>query len=243
MLRERLRPVFTTEFMRSTRTLRLAGDSEVEFCLDRGKVTAGSASMPICEMELELKSGNRLSLFQLHWTCCTVFPRVFHFQFENLGGERGYALVSGRRVIARVRAVPVQLAAEMNTSEAFQAIAWNCLNHLHSNEETASASVTIRNTCTRCGLHCEGSARLSASFPEAFSKAEFAEMARGLKSLGGRFGPAQIGCLRHQYGGSDLPGVSSASGHADTTGKMQKIRKQRPMMRHVAPWNPAVTRN
>ncbi len=190
MLRERLRPVFTTEFMRSTRTLRLAGDSEVEFCLDRGKVTAGSASMPICEIELELKSGNRLSLFQLALDLLHSVPQSVSLRLENLSkAERGYALVSGRRSLPS-KAVPVQLAAEMNTSEAFQAIAWNCLNHLHSNE----AGMRERGDPEylhqmRVALRRERSA--FSIFSKAFSKAEFAEMARGLKWLGGQFGPAR----------------------------------------------------
>jgi len=62
MLRERLRPVFTTGFTHSACTLRLACGSEVEFCFDRGQITAGATRLPICEIELELKSDNPLSL-------------------------------------------------------------------------------------------------------------------------------------------------------------------------------------
>ena len=46
ILREKLQPIFTTEFNRSTRMLRLT-DGEVEFCLDRGRIAAGEASVPI----------------------------------------------------------------------------------------------------------------------------------------------------------------------------------------------------
>ena len=75
--------VFITEFNRSTRTLRLSGGSEAEFCLDRGRVTAGSASMPICEIELELKSGNRLSLFQLALDLLHSVPQRFRLGWKT----------------------------------------------------------------------------------------------------------------------------------------------------------------
>ena len=53
----KLRPVFVTEFKRTTRQLEPVAGSKIEFCLDRGAVSAGDAQLPISEIELELKSG------------------------------------------------------------------------------------------------------------------------------------------------------------------------------------------
>src|SRR5688500_229877 len=47
-LREQLRPLFTTEFKRSTRLLRFTDHSEAELCIDRGRIVAGNVSMPFC---------------------------------------------------------------------------------------------------------------------------------------------------------------------------------------------------
>ncbi|HKX53819.1 MAG TPA: CHAD domain-containing protein, partial [Nitrosospira sp.] len=47
--------------------------------------------------------------------------------------ERGYTLVTDFKP-APIRAVPVRLKTEMKLDEAFKAIAWNCLSHLHGNE-------------------------------------------------------------------------------------------------------------
>jgi inorganic triphosphatase YgiF len=189
-LREQLRPVFTTEFTRSIRTLRLAGGSEVEFCLDRGKITANGASAPICEIELELKSGNRLSLFQLALDLLHSVPDSVPLRLENVSkAERGYALFSGRGSPPG-KAMTVELAAEMNTSEAFYTIAWNCLDHLHNNEagmrERADPEYLHQ---MRVALRRERSA-LSV-FSRAFSKSAFAEMVQELRWIAGKLGPAR----------------------------------------------------
>lgn len=190
MLREQLCPVFTTEFTRSTRTLRLAGGSEVEFCLDRGEITAGSASVPLCEIELELKAGSRLSLFQLALDLLHSVPGSVPLGLESLSkAERGYVLASGVKSPPS-KAVPVPMAAGMSINDAFKAIAWNCLNHLHSNEAGMLERGDIEYLHQmRVALRRERSAL--SIFSRAFSKAAFAETAKELKWLAGQFGPAR----------------------------------------------------
>ena len=130
ILRERLQPQFITDFNRTTRLLRFSDGSEAEFCLDRGKIIADSRHVPLCEIELELRSGNISVLFQFALDLLHSVP----FRLESVSkAERGYALVTGSWS-PPVKAAPVQLRAEMSASEAFLAIAWNCLSHLHGNE-------------------------------------------------------------------------------------------------------------
>ncbi len=96
ILREQLRPVFTTEFMRSTRTLRLAGGSEVEFCLDRGKITAGERQRADLRNRAGTEIRQSLSLFQLALDLLHSIPDSVPLRLENVSkAERGYALVSG----------------------------------------------------------------------------------------------------------------------------------------------------
>lgn len=185
-LREQLRPLFSTVFNRSARTLRLPDGSEVEFCLDRGKIAAGDASAPICEIELELKSGSPLSLFQLARDLLQSIP----FRLENVSkAERGYMLASGSES-PPLKARPVQLAAEMGVSEAFKAITWNCLGHLHSNEGGMLEGCDIEYLHQmRVALRRQRSAL--SIFSKAFSKAAFTPIAQELKWLAGQFGPAR----------------------------------------------------
>jgi inorganic triphosphatase YgiF len=190
MLRDRLHPVFTTEFTRSIRTLHLVGGGEVEFCLDRGQIIADGATTPICEIELELKSGDRLSLFQLALDLLQSVPDNIPIRLANASkAERGYALVSGSRSSPH-KATPVQLAPDMNPSEAFQSIAWNCLDHLHSNEAGMRERVDPEYLHQmRIALRRERSA-LSV-FSRVFSKTAFTEMVQELRWIAEKLGPAR----------------------------------------------------
>jgi inorganic triphosphatase YgiF len=130
VLREQLRPLFVTDFNRAARLLRFPDGSEAEFCLDRGKIIAGGSDTPVCELELELRSGSISALFQFALDLLHSVP----FRLENVSkAERGYALATGSWS-PPAKAVPVQLRAGMGTGEAFSAIVWNCLGQLHGNE-------------------------------------------------------------------------------------------------------------
>jgi inorganic triphosphatase YgiF len=185
-LREQMRPLFITECKRRVRTLRLSGGGEAELCLDQGRIVAGEASMPFCEIELELKSGNPLPLFQLALDLLHTIP----LRLENVSkAERGYTLASGI-ALPPLKAMPVQLVGEMSVNEAFKAIAWNCLGNLHSNEAGMLHGGDIEYLHQmRVALR-----RLRSAlnvFSKAFSKAVFSPMAQELRWLAGQFGPAR----------------------------------------------------
>ena len=219
-LREQLRPVFITEFNRSTHTLRLPDGSEAEFCLDRGRIIAGDASISLCEIELELKSGSPVPLFELALELLRVVP----FRMENLSkAERGYTLCSGC-MPPPFKAQPVQLAAEMSVSEAFKTIIGNCLSHLHSNEAGMLEGCDIEYLHqVRVALRRQRSAL--SIFSKAFSKATFTPVSQELKWLAGQFGPARdwdvfvtetLAAARHAF-----------SGHAGMLALQEKCEKLR----------------
>jgi inorganic triphosphatase YgiF len=59
------RPMFTTEIHRTARQLHLDKCTTVEAVFDEGYITANGSSLPVAEMELELKSGNVKAFYQL----------------------------------------------------------------------------------------------------------------------------------------------------------------------------------
>ena len=63
-VRRTLKPMFKT---RVHRTIYPSGDNagEIELAIDRGKIDTGKGSMPVCELELELKRGNKERLFEI----------------------------------------------------------------------------------------------------------------------------------------------------------------------------------
>lgn len=185
-IRAQLQPVFITEFRRNVRMLRLAGGSDVEFCIDQGEINTEINSVPLCEIELELKSGNPLPLYQLALDLLHTTP----LRVENASkAERGYALASGR-ISLPFKASPVELDSEMNVSHAFKVIAWSCLSHLSSNEAGLLENRDIEYLHQmRVALRRERSA--FSTFSKAFSKDALAPMRGELKWLSDELGPAR----------------------------------------------------
>ncbi|MEM6052302.1 inorganic triphosphatase [Erwinia sp. P7711] len=90
-LQQQLNPLFSTNFVREKWVVTYKG-SEIEVALDQGEVCAGALSEPLCEIELELVSGERDDLL------------AFASELTDLGGlrlgslskaARGYALARG----------------------------------------------------------------------------------------------------------------------------------------------------
>ena len=130
-LREALTVAFTTEFNRTSTLLRPAAGKVVEVSLDRGGIAAGDRREPICEIELELKSGTPRCLFDLALEIAAVLP----VRFDNRSkAERGYALAANSKP-SPVKAAPAALTAQMTVEEAFVALVSQCLAHMQANED------------------------------------------------------------------------------------------------------------
>ncbi|USD64909.1 inorganic triphosphatase [Vibrio sp. SCSIO 43136] len=91
-LQSQLIPLFSTDFTREQWLLSMADGSQVEVAFDQGVVTAGDKQTPICEVELELKSGQTDALFNLARTLCEEGG----IRLGNLSkAARGYRLAQG----------------------------------------------------------------------------------------------------------------------------------------------------
>jgi inorganic triphosphatase YgiF len=128
----RLTPLFATDFRRTAWPLRFNG-SLIELAFDRGEIRAGDASMPLSEIELELKSGRPEHLFELAAAVHEELP-------VTLGGptkaERGYGLLAGSEP-EPAKATPAGLTGTMTARDAFAAAARSCLAQMRANEAPA----------------------------------------------------------------------------------------------------------
>jgi triphosphatase len=182
----KLRPVFVTEFKRTTRQLAPAAGSKIELCLDRGAVSAEDAQLPISEIELELKSGPPSALLDFALGLLEHVP----LRLEPASkAERGYALAAGL-LAAPVKASAPVLLPSMSVTEAFRTVVFSCIAHLQANErgllETDDAEYLHQ---ARVALRRLRSA-LSV-FNRAFPRALFEEQIAELRWLGGFLGPAR----------------------------------------------------
>jgi inorganic triphosphatase YgiF len=127
-LRKQLRQVFITRFTRHMYLLQTEEGSQIEFCLDHGKIVIDHTKKFFTEIELELKSGKPTQLFRLALTLVQILP--FPLRLENISkAERGYMLYTGHKT-PPVKALSVELKADMDLTTAFTLIAQNCLDQL-----------------------------------------------------------------------------------------------------------------
>lgn len=86
-----LAPSLQVRITRRQRLIRYGG-AEIELAADIGEVTAGGRTSPICELELELKSGPRKALFALARELYRSAPLRLSFESKS---SRGRALLKG----------------------------------------------------------------------------------------------------------------------------------------------------
>ena len=128
-LQARLKPLFETRVRRQVYSIR-SGGSEIELTIDKGMVSAGRQSSPICEVELELKRGDAAELFKVARSLAEHVPVQLAVTSKS---ERGYALIAGRKPRA-VGAASVTILPDANCQAAFQSCARACLHQIVANQ-------------------------------------------------------------------------------------------------------------
>lgn len=134
-LRKKLQPVFVTDFSRTSRML-MWQDAQIELCMDQGEVSTEQHSTPICELELELKSGDPQQLFELALAILEIVP----FELEAVSkAEQGYRLLSGY-IEHPVKGVAPTLARTDTLADVLKTLIWSCLQHFQNNLRGAMGS-------------------------------------------------------------------------------------------------------
>ena len=130
VFRERLRPMFVTDFRRTARLIEVAPGMSAEFAVDRGTIVAGDAREPICELELELREGEADALFAFARRLLEYVPFTIGMESK---AARGFALLTPKPAVP-VRAVSPVIARTASSDDAFVAIARSCLQQLVAND-------------------------------------------------------------------------------------------------------------
>lgn len=126
---EQLEPMFETRFTRTAWLLRARSGAKIEVALDVGEIRAGADSRPLCEIELELKSGRAEAL--LDWALALT-KQISLLPLDISKAERGIQLARGLEA-APVRAGAIKLDPEMTVEVGFAAICRTCLAQFQAN--------------------------------------------------------------------------------------------------------------
>ena len=125
-----LEPVFTTDFRRQIWHVPF-GESLIELAVDRGTIESRGKSTPICEIELELLSGQVADIFGL--TRLLQEKLDLHPAIASKA-ERGYKLFLDEPLLP-FRAKPAVLSPDLTPIEAFRSVTLGCLEHFQRNED------------------------------------------------------------------------------------------------------------
>lgn len=123
-------PVFQTLVTREKSIVRRK-DARIEVAIDSGELIAGAGRETLCELELELLSGDAHRLFAVARQLDAVAPLRLSVLSK---AERGYRLTSGIEEKA-IKAEPVDLSTEVEVGGAFARIAQSCIRQFRLNED------------------------------------------------------------------------------------------------------------
>lgn len=115
-------PAFATDFRRTAWQVRHGG-AEMELALDVGEIQSGTHTLPLCEVEIELKSGPREALFELALALLEDVPMGVEPRSK---AARGYALAGAVRP-KPIKAVSPALDRNLDAGQAWILLAESAL--------------------------------------------------------------------------------------------------------------------
>jgi inorganic triphosphatase YgiF len=121
----RIEPVFTADIRRHQRMLELPSGT-VEIAFDQGVIKAGDRSLPVSEIELELKSGSASAIHELALRLCEHGPVRPSIRTKS---ARGFDLAADAPPAAK-RPEKLRLDPSIALDDAFAVILRSCLKHL-----------------------------------------------------------------------------------------------------------------
>lgn len=124
-----LSPMFQVNVKRRVWTVEQSG-SKIEVVLDEGAAVSGDRRTPFCEIELELKDGDRKDLFGLARRVEEVIPVRFGVRSK---AERGFRLLEEQRFA--FKSEQLHLDKSMRATALFQVIAASCFRQFRLNED------------------------------------------------------------------------------------------------------------
>ena len=162
------------------------GPSQIEVAFDEGVIAVAGRSVPLTEVELELKAGEEPALYDLAMSLAEGLPLRLDFVSK---GERGFRAGSGEPA-ASVKAVPIPFAPEATLDDAVQAVISNTLWHFVANW-AALRDAQDPNAIHQMRVALRRMRAALAMFKRALPCAEFDLLREEAKRIASALGPAR----------------------------------------------------
>ncbi|MEH0665233.1 inorganic triphosphatase [Vibrio scophthalmi] len=139
-LQSRIAPLFSTNFTREQWLVGMPDGSQIEVAFDLGCVESGDLTAPICEVELELKSGQTDALF----TLARSLSEQGGMRLGNLSkAAKGYRLASGYQGDEVKPLSLVETQQKDSVETCFVQSLEHALSHWHYHEQIYSERESI----------------------------------------------------------------------------------------------------
>lgn len=174
--------VFETDVQRQTMRVQ-AGRSEIEIAFDRGRVMAGEASAPLCELEFELKSGRPQDAIDMARRWC-IRHRLWLSSVSK--SAKGRRLAAGQAYLTAA-AQPARFDPSAPAAQVLAAMVHSCLDQVLANASDVAAGSTDHEQIhqLRVGLRRLRSVLRDVKVPgRAIDPKWEAELARAFRVLG-----------------------------------------------------------
>ncbi|WP_105902221.1 CYTH and CHAD domain-containing protein [Vibrio gangliei] len=139
-LQQDIAPLFATNFEREQWLLSMSDGSQIEVAFDQGVVVSGEQQSPICEIELELKSGQTESLF----TLARQLSDQGGMRLGNLSkAARGYRLAHNYTSDPVLDFTLIETDPKFSVEECFIQSLEHGLSHWHYHEQIYTEQCSI----------------------------------------------------------------------------------------------------
>lgn len=162
------------------------GRSQIEVAFDEGVIAVAGQSLPLTEIELELRSGDEPALYDLAISLADELPLRLDIVST---GERGFQVMSGRTAVA-VKATPIPFAPGATLDDAVQAVLSNTLQHFVANW-AAIREAEDSNAIHQVRVALRRMRAALAMFKRALPCSEFDLLREEAKRIASALGPAR----------------------------------------------------
>jgi inorganic triphosphatase YgiF len=162
------------------------GRFQIEVTFDEGSIAVAGQSVPLTEIELELKSGDEPALYDLAMSLADELPLRLDVVSK---GERGFQVMS-RGIPAAAKATPIPFAPGATLDDAVQAVLSNTLSHFVANW-AAIRQAEDPHAIHQMRVALRRMRAALAMFKRALPCSEFALLREEAKQIASALGPAR----------------------------------------------------
>nr|MDP2191616.1 CYTH and CHAD domain-containing protein [Rhodoferax sp.] len=130
--------VYTTDIVRLSRLVRMRG-ADVEIALDQGHIAAGGKTLPVSELELELKHGQPVGAVALASNWCLKHGLWLSSVSKSMKGQR---LAAGQDFGVAVGARPPRFPRHASNREVAAAVVAACMDQVLANASDVAGGCT-----------------------------------------------------------------------------------------------------